>query len=121
MACGVDPRGWETECQRQLEMHKKYVELAKFRSEKCRLPSRACGYANADIQLMWQYIENITPLYGKLIRALVTVEEKFRALGIEELKNGYRVGVTRPDGELRPEHEIVTLYHKKPVYATEVL
>ena len=121
MACGFDPRGWETECQRQLEAYKRYVELAKFRSKKCRLPGPSCGYADADIRLMWQYIENITPLCGKLIRALVTVEERFRALGIEGLKNGYRVGVTRPDGELRPEHEIVTLYHKKPVYATAVL
>jgi len=121
MACGVDPRGWETECQRQLEAYRKYVELARFRSEKCRLPGPSCGYAEADLQLMRQYIENATPLCGKLIKSLAVMEEKFRALGVEGLKNGYRVGVTRPDGELRPDHEIVTLYHKKPVYATAVL
>jgi len=31
------------------------------------------------------------------------------------------VGVTRPDKELRPDHEIVSLYLKKPVYATAAL
>jgi len=121
MACGVDPRGWETECQRQLEAYRKYVKLAKFRGGKCRFPGPSCGYAEADLQLMRQYIENTTPLCGKLIKSLAVVEEKFRALGVEGLKNGYRVGVTRPEGELRPDHEIVTLYHKKPVYATAVL
>jgi len=90
MACGVDPKEWEVQCQRQLEAYKRYVELAKFRSGKCRLPSRACGYADADIRLMWQYIENTKPLCGRLIRALVTVEEKFRALGVKGLEKGYR-------------------------------
>jgi len=121
MACGVDPRGWETECQRQLETYRKYVELAKFQSEKCRFPGRGCGYADADLQLMWQYIENTKPLCGKLIGSLTVVEERFRELGVKGLERGYRVGVTRPDKELRLDHEIVTLYLKKSVYATVAL
>jgi len=56
-----------------------------------------------------------------LIRALAEVECKFRELGVKGLDKGYRVGVTRPDKELRPKHEIVTLYLKRPVYATVAL
>jgi len=118
MACGVDPRGWEVQCQRQLEAYERYVELAKFRSGKCRLPGPNCGYA--DLQLMWQYIENTKPLCGKLIRALAEVECKFRELGLMGFRNGYRVGVSNPD-KSRLNSKIVTLYLKKPVYATAVL
>jgi len=108
------------ECQRQLEGYRRYVELARFRSGKCRLPGRACGYAEADIRLMWQYIEDTASLCGKLIKALAEAECKFRELGIKGLEKGYRVGVTRPD-KSRPDHEIVTLYLKKPVYTTAAL
>ena len=120
MACKSEPGIWEMECQRQLEGYRRYVELARFRSGKCRLPGRACGYAEADIRLMWQYIEDTASLCGNLIKALAEAECKFRELGIKGLEKGYRVGVTRPD-KSRPDHEIVTLYLKKPVYATIVL
>jgi len=120
MACGVDPKGWEAECRRQLETYRKYVELAKFQSEKCRFPGRGCGYAEADLQLMWRYIENTVPLCGKLIKALAETERKFRELGVEELKNGYVVGESRPD-KLNPNRKIVTLYLEKPVCATVAL
>jgi len=121
MACGGEPGAWEAECQRQLETYRKYVELAKFRSGKCRFPGPSCGYAETDLQLMWRYVEDVAPLCGGLIKAFAVVEEKFRALGVKGLKNGYRVGVSRPDKELRPDHEIVTLYLKRPVYATIAL
>jgi len=120
MACGVDPRGWEVECQRQLEAYKRYVELAKFRSKKCRLPGPNCGYAEADLQLMWQYIENTAPLCGGLIKALAETERKFRELELMGLRNGYSVRISRPD-KSRLDSKIITLYLKKPVYATVVL
>jgi len=121
MACKSEPKKWEVECQRQLEVYRRYVELAKFRSEKCHLPRRMCGYADADLRLMWRYIENTAPLCGGLIRALAKVECKFREVGVAGLENGYRVGKTRPDKELRPDHEIVTLYLKRPVYTAAAL
>jgi len=120
MACGVDPREWETQRQRQLEAYRKYVELARFRSEKCLLPGRGCGYVEEDIRLMWQYIENTAPLCGKLIRSLAVVEEMLRALGVEGLERGYVVGESRPD-KLNPNRKIVTLYLERPVYATMAL
>ena len=120
MACGSGLGAWEAECLRQLEVHKRYVELVRFRSGKCRLPGRACGYADADVRLMWQYIENTAPLCGKLIKALAVVEERFRRLGLAGLENGYKVEVSRPD-KLNPNREIITLYLKKPVYATIAL
>jgi len=118
MACEDEPGAWETQCQRQLEVYKRYVELAKFRSEKCRFPGRWCGYA--DLQLMWRYIEDTAPLCGKLIKALAEAEYKFRGLGLAGLRNGYTVGKSRPD-RLNPNREIVTLYLEKPVYATVAL
>ena len=42
-------------------------------------------------------------------------------MGVEGLKNGYKMGKSKPDKELRPEHEIVMLYLKRPVYATITL
>jgi len=35
--------------------------LAKFRSEKCHFPGPNCGNTEADLRLMWQYIEETTP------------------------------------------------------------
>jgi len=52
--------------QRQLEAYRRYVELAKFRSEKRRFPGPNRGYAEADKRLMWHYIEDTAPLCGKL-------------------------------------------------------
>lgn len=120
MACGSEPGTWETECQRQLETYKRYLELARFRSGKCRFPGPNCGYAEADLRLMWQYIEDTAPLCGKLIRTLAVVEEKFRGLGLAGLRGSYRVGVSRPD-KLNPNRKIVTLYLERPVYATIAL
>jgi len=112
---------WDELCVQLRELYYKYLDLAAFRSEKCYFPGHICGYNHTDLQLMWCYIEDTAPLCGKLIRALATVEERFRGLGLAGLEKGYRVGVSRPDKELRPEHEIVTLYLKKPVYATATL
>jgi len=120
MACGSEPGAWDAKCQRQLEAYRKYVELARFRSGKCRFPGPNCGYADADLQLMWRYIEDTAPLCGKLIKALAKTERKFRGLGLMGLRNGYTVGKSRPD-KLNPNREIVTLYLEKPVYATATL
>ena len=106
---------WSERCQRQLEVHRRYVELAKFRSEKCHFPSPNCGYADADIRLMWQYIENTAPLCGKLIKALADVEERFRQMGMESLeKHG---GV---EEKTKARTEIVLWRLKEPAYTTVV-
>jgi len=107
---------WSERCQRQLEMYRRYVELAKFRSEKCNFPGPNCGYTEADIGLMWQYIEDTAPLCGKLIKALAEVEERFRQMGVKSLeKHG---GV---EEKTKARTEIVLWRLKKPVYATAVL
>jgi len=106
---------WSERCQRQLEAHRRYAELAKFRSEKCHFPSSNCGYAEADIRLMWQYIEDTAPLCGKLIKALAEVEERFRQMGLESLeKHG---GV---EERTKARTEIALWRLEKPVYATAV-
>jgi len=107
---------WSERCQRQVETHRRYAELAKFRSEKCNFPGPNCGYTEADIGLMWQYIENTAPLCGKLIKALAEVEKRFRQMGVESLeKHG---GV---EEKTKARTEIVLWRLKEPVYATVAL
>jgi len=107
---------WSEQCQRQLETHRRYAELAKFRSEKCHFPGPNCGYAEADIRLMWQYIEDTAPLCGDFIKALADVEERFRQMGMESLeKHG---GV---EERTKARTEIVLWRLREPVYATVAL
>jgi len=101
--------------QRQLEAYRRYVELAKFRSEKCHFLGPNCGYAEADIRLMWQYIEDTAPLCGKLIKALAEVEARFRQMGLESIE---KYGGMEERTKARTE--IVLWRLKKPVYATVV-
>jgi len=107
---------WSERCQRQLEAHRRYAELAKFRSEKCHFPGPNCGYTEADIRLMWQYIEDTAPLCGKLIKALAEVEERFRQMGVESLEKYGGV-----EEKTKARTEIVLWRLKEPVYATVAL
>jgi len=119
---------WGELCSQLRDLYYRYLDLAAFRSEKCLFPGRRCvrswgrQYDIGDLTLMWTYIANTAPLCGKLIRALAEVEYEIRRRALESLERyGGVIKTSRPEKELKPNHEVSTIYLNRPVYAYLVL
>ena len=84
--------GWDELCRHLRNIHHRYMELARFHSERCNFPGAHCKrpwgreYTEDDRKLMWKYIEYTEPLCCKLMKGLAGVEYRIRELGIESLK-----------------------------------
>jgi len=108
---------WDELCRRLWNIHHRYMELARFHSERCNFPGANCKrpwgreYTEDDLELMWKYIEGTAPLCCKLMKGLTEVEYRTRELGIESLER-YGGLIKRSAA-----HSEITKWHlNKPVH-----